>query len=516
MEWQQVSMSSVDAQFQEIRKQQLYEICRIWRIPPILLQDPEKSSLNNTETLGRFFLSYTLQPLLEAWEQSLQLSLLTRGERRQYYLQHDLNEFQRAESQARWTANVAATVNEIMTVNEVRAAEHLPPVEGGDERRVPVNTAPWQQGAVGQTAHAVNPSQTMLAPLNPGNQTQPARCGPSRRSHRACSNRATGLSASLRGLPGVFALRRRRRASVTGPVLGQSMSTPTRIPEMPKIRLDEDLQRLENPNVAATIQASRNIRAGNAALQQARGGDASDTALRGRAMAAVRRIERNAEQGRRMASIQANRPGISAPYQDTGRVSPEAVSRRSAFAAWIRNGEPQAALQTSGIAGGGIFVPIEISQTIRENLVLVDQIRRVASAVTTSTDTLRIPKRSAATTAQWLAEGDTALPTDPTYGAIDISVDGARAYVDISNETLANSAIDIEAWITHDLTKELARLEGAAFVNGTGTKQPQGLLQSADIASVATGDANLVTANSISGCHSNCPPNMPPGPALAG
>ncbi len=171
MEWQQVSMSSVDAQFQEIRKQQLYEICRVFRIPPILLQDPEKSSLNNTETLGRFFLSYTLQPLLEAWEQSLQLSLLTRGERRQYYLQHDLNEFQRAESQARWTANVAAVVNGIMTVNEVRTMEHMPPVEGGDERRVPVNTAPWQQGAVGQTAHAVNPSQTMLAPLNPGNQT---------------------------------------------------------------------------------------------------------------------------------------------------------------------------------------------------------------------------------------------------------------------------------------------------------------------------------------------------------
>ncbi len=281
---------------------------------------------------------------------------------------------------------------------------------------------------------------------------------------------------------------------------------------MPKIRLDEDLQRLENPNVAATIQASRDARAGNAALQQARGGDTSDTALRGRAMAAVRQIERNAERGRRMASIQANRPGIFAPYQDTGRVSPEAVSRRSAFAAWVRNGRPQAALQTSKDSGGGIFVPIEISQTIRENLVLVDQIRRVASAVTTSTDTLLIPKRSAATTAQWLAENDTALPTDPTFGAVEISVNGARAYVDISNDTLADSAIDIEAWITRDLTKELARLEGVAFVNGTGIKQPQGLLQSADIASVATGDANLVTADSIVGLPFQLPAEYAAGP----
>ncbi len=170
MEWQQTTLSSVDTQFQEIRKQQLYEVCRIFRLPPILMQDPEKSIGSSVETLGRQFISYTLAPLLEAWEQALQLSLLTREDRRRYYLLHDLSEFTRAESQARWQANVAAVINGIMTVNEVRSMEALAPVEGGDERRVPVNTAPWQQGAAGQTAHAVNPTQTMQAPLNPVHQ----------------------------------------------------------------------------------------------------------------------------------------------------------------------------------------------------------------------------------------------------------------------------------------------------------------------------------------------------------
>jgi HK97 family phage portal protein len=170
MDWAQMSMSSVDAQFQELRKQQLYQVCRIWRIPPILMQDETKSIGSSTEALGRQFISYTLAPLFKAWEQALELSLFAPEERRAYYFLHDLSEFTRAESQARWQANVSAVVNGIMTVNEVRSMEALAPVEGGDERRVPVNTAPWQQGAVGQTAHAVNPTPTLLAPLDPENQ----------------------------------------------------------------------------------------------------------------------------------------------------------------------------------------------------------------------------------------------------------------------------------------------------------------------------------------------------------
>ncbi len=277
--------------------------------------------------------------------------------------------------------------------------------------------------------------------------------------------------------------------------------------------------------VQEIIARSRSTRERLAAQREARGmgthrGGTLEVRAKeivGRAEAAIRQIERGAEQDRRMASVRANRPGFLAPHLDSGRASPEAMARRDAFVAWVRNGQPLAALQTSRDSGGGIFVPIEISQTIRENLVLVDQIRRVASVVTTGTDTLRIPKRSAATTAQWLGENDTSSETDPVYGAIDISVNGARAYVDISNDTLADSAIDIEAWITRDLTKELARLEGAAFVNGTGTKQPQGLLQSADIASVATADANLVTADSIVGLPFQLPAEYaaPPRPSAS-
>ena len=55
MKWQPTSMTSVDSQFQELRKAQLYEVCRIFRIPPLLMQDAEKSGMGSTaETLAAF------------------------------------------------------------------------------------------------------------------------------------------------------------------------------------------------------------------------------------------------------------------------------------------------------------------------------------------------------------------------------------------------------------------------------------------------------------------------------
>ena len=167
MKWSPAAQTFEASQFIELRKQQLQEVCRIWRVPALLMQDPEKTIGSTAETLGRFFVTYTLQPMLKSFERSLELSLLSRDEWRKYYLRHDICEFTRAESQTRWQAELRRRDERHHTANEVRNIENLAPIEGGDERRVPVNTAPWQQGATGQTAHAVNPTQTLLAPLSP-------------------------------------------------------------------------------------------------------------------------------------------------------------------------------------------------------------------------------------------------------------------------------------------------------------------------------------------------------------
>ncbi|MGO9547401.1 MAG: phage major capsid protein [Rhodomicrobium sp.] len=234
------------------------------------------------------------------------------------------------------------------------------------------------------------------------------------------------------------------------------------------------------------------------AKHQARGmGTSAGGQLEARAMAAVRQIERTAEQGRRMASIRASRPNFLTGSPETGRGSPEARERRRAFAHYARTGQVHASLQTSSDAGGGVFVPIEISQTIRENLVQVSQVRKVAHIEATSTDTLRIPRRTGASTASWVAEIDAANATGPAYGAVDIPVDDSRCYVDVSNNFLADSAIDIEAWLVREFAREMARLEGAAFINGTGAKQPLGLQTATGINYYPSGNASTLVDDAV-------------------
>jgi len=165
MQWQQASLNSVDSQFQELRKEQLWNVCRIWRVPPLLLQDPEKSIGSTAETLGRWFVTYTLAPLLKAWEKAFTLSLMKPEERRRYYLRHDLTEFERAESQTRWQAYVAAVTNGIFSVNEVRNMESYAPIVAGDVYRQPVNTMPATNQYIGQHSHVMDPTQTLLAPV---------------------------------------------------------------------------------------------------------------------------------------------------------------------------------------------------------------------------------------------------------------------------------------------------------------------------------------------------------------
>jgi HK97 family phage major capsid protein len=257
-------------------------------------------------------------------------------------------------------------------------------------------------------------------------------------------------------------------------------------------------------NIIAESRATRQrISAERASRIASSRAENSDAALRGRLNATIERINRNeaaSEHRFRAASITAARPNFLTENTREGYSSPEGRERRRSFVAWMRGGTPQAALQTSTDPGGGVFVPLEISRTIRENLIYADQIRRVATVLTTGTDTLRIPERTANSQAQWLAETDPDGITGPTYGAADIPVSGIRCEIPVSNDFLADSAIDVEAWITKELSQLFAKTEGAAFIAGSGVKQPLGILNGTGFAaanSFPSGNVSALTSDSI-------------------
>jgi HK97 family phage portal protein len=71
LKWQQISLSSVDAEFLAQRRFQVEEIARIYRVAPHKLQVPEAGAGRNVEQLSLEHLTDTLAPYLEMWEQTL-------------------------------------------------------------------------------------------------------------------------------------------------------------------------------------------------------------------------------------------------------------------------------------------------------------------------------------------------------------------------------------------------------------------------------------------------------------
>ncbi len=75
MKYTQVGIPPEEAQFLQTRKFQINEIARLYRIPPHMVGDLEKSSFSNIEQQSLEFVKYTLDPWVVRLEQAFKRSL---------------------------------------------------------------------------------------------------------------------------------------------------------------------------------------------------------------------------------------------------------------------------------------------------------------------------------------------------------------------------------------------------------------------------------------------------------
>ena len=135
MKYTPISISPEQTQFLETRKFQINEIARIFRVPPHMVGDLEKSSFSNIEQQSLEFVKYTLDPWVIRWEQSLQRTLLSSEEKKRYYFKFNLEGLLRGDYASRMTGYATARQNGWMSANDIRELENLDriPVElGGD------------------------------------------------------------------------------------------------------------------------------------------------------------------------------------------------------------------------------------------------------------------------------------------------------------------------------------------------------------------------------------------------
>ena len=135
MKFQSIGIPPEQAQFLETRKFQLNEIARIFRIPPHMIGDLEKSSFSNIEQQSLEFVMYTLDPWVVRWEQAMQRALLSEGEKRQYFVKFNVDGLLRGDYQSRMNGYAVGRQNGWLSSNDIRELENLNRIsseEGGD------------------------------------------------------------------------------------------------------------------------------------------------------------------------------------------------------------------------------------------------------------------------------------------------------------------------------------------------------------------------------------------------
>ena len=135
MTYKPISISPEQAQFLETRKFQIDEIARIFRVPPHMIGDLEKSSFSNIEQQSLEFVKYTLAPWISRWEQAIQRSLLLMSERTRYFARFNVEGLLRGDYQSRMNGYAVARQNGWMSANDIRELESLdliPAEQGGD------------------------------------------------------------------------------------------------------------------------------------------------------------------------------------------------------------------------------------------------------------------------------------------------------------------------------------------------------------------------------------------------
>ena len=137
MKYHEVGVTNKEAQFLELRKFQVTDIARLFRVPPHMVADLDRATNNNIEQQSIEFVRYTMRPWAERWEASIRSDLMLDDEGLD--CEFDFAALMRGDANSRATYYSAMVSMGALTRNEVRVAENYAPLPGLDEPLVALN-----------------------------------------------------------------------------------------------------------------------------------------------------------------------------------------------------------------------------------------------------------------------------------------------------------------------------------------------------------------------------------------
>lgn len=151
------------------------------------------------------------------------------------------------------------------------------------------------------------------------------------------------------------------------------------------------------------------------------------------------------------------------------------------------------ALNVGTDTAGGYLAPMEFVMEIIKGVTDISPVRSLVRVRTTVNKGVQIPKRTGQFAARRNAELGTKTETEGlAYGLEEMVAPEIYALVDITNEMLEDSGVDIEAEVRAEAAEQFAVKEGSEFVSGTGVDMMQGILVNASVGENISGSAATI------------------------
>lgn len=183
----------------------------------------------------------------------------------------------------------------------------------------------------------------------------------------------------------------------------------------------------------------------------------------------------------------------------TAQASDTNAAYRDAFWSYVRHGAVNGEFRAMSVGtdtSGGFTVPDEFRRQLIVGLDELNVMRGISSVFTSTSGTLTIPSNTTRVSAAWNTEAGAYTESTPVFAEVTWSAHKASSLVKVSEELLNDSAFPLEQWLANEFARALAEIEETAFVAGTGSGQPKGVVGGSELGKTATA-TNAITANEL-------------------
>ena len=221
----------------------------------------------------------------------------------------------------------------------------------------------------------------------------------------------------------------------------------------------------------------------------------------------IERLERqaaiDAELSKATSTPLTGKPGAKMGKDETEKTGRASDEYKGSFWNAMRVKAPMPsvlnALQEGTDSEGGYLVPDEFERTLVEALEEENVFRTLAHVIRTSSGDRKIPVVASKGSASWVDEEGAYQESDDVFSQVSIGAYKLGTMIKVSEELLADSVFDLEAYISKEFARRIGAREEESFFNGDGKGKPLGILAAAGGAEVGVtaASATAITADEV-------------------